>query len=158
MIAVVQRVSEAAVRVGGEAVGRIGTGLVVLVAVHRADAEADVAWTANKLAGMRIFRGDGDAKHFDLDVRQAGGAILLVSNFTVAAQTRRGRRPSFDAAASPERGRELFDKLVDETRALGVTVETGRFGADMHVSLVNDGPVTVIVDSRAERPASAGNG
>lgn len=147
MIAVVQRVSEAAVRVGAETVGRIGPGLLMLAAVHATDTDADVAWTANKIAGLRLFRG-GDDKHFDLDVKQAGGSVLLVSNFTVAARTRQGRRPSFDAAASPERGRELFDRLVGAVRAQEVPVETGRFGADMHVSLVNDGPVTVIVDSR----------
>ena len=147
MIAVVQRVTEAAVVVGDETVGRIGPGLLVLAAVHKTDTDADVAWTANKLVALRLFR-HGD-KHFELDVKQAGGSVLLVSNFTVAAATRRGRRPSFDAAAPPERGRELFDRLVDAVRALGVPVETGRFGADMRVSLVNDGPVTVIVDSRA---------
>jgi D-tyrosyl-tRNA(Tyr) deacylase len=106
-----------------------------------------VTWTANKLAGLRIFR-NGD-KYFDADVKQVGGAILLVSNFTVAANTREGRRPSFIAAAETERGRELFDQLAEAVRALDVAVETGRFGADMLVSLVNDGPVTVIVDSTA---------
>ena len=148
MIAVVQRVSEASVVVGGETVGRIGPGLAVLAAVHRTDTPADIAWTANKLVGLRIFR-NGD-KYFDADVRQVGGSILLVSNFTVAANTREGRRPSFIAAAETERGRELFDQLVAAVRALGVTVETGRFGADMLVSLVNDGPVTVIVDSTSK--------
>ena len=147
MIAVVQRVSEASVVVAGETVGRIGPGLLVLAAVHRTDTPADITWTANKLVGLRIFR-NGD-KYFDADVKQVGGAILLVSNFTVAANTREGRRPSFIAAAETERGRELFDQLVDAVRALGVPVETGRFGADMLVSLVNDGPVTVIVDSTA---------
>ena len=145
MIAVVQRVTEASVVVEGETVGKIGAGLVVLAAVHRSDTEADVTWTANKLAGLRIFR-NGD-KYFDADVKQIGGSILLVSNFTVAANTREGRRPSFIAAAETERGRELFDQLVATVRGLGVSVETGRFGADMLVSLVNDGPVTVIVDS-----------
>ena len=145
MIAVVQRVSEASVTVAGEVVGRIGPGLAVLAAVHRTDTPADVAWTANKLAALRIFR-NGD-KYFDADVRQVSGSILLVSNFTVAADTRGGRRPSFIAAAETERGRELFDQLVEAVRALGVPVETGRFGADMLVSVVNDGPVTVIVDS-----------
>ncbi len=150
MIAVVQRVTEAAVRVGEEEVGRIGAGLLVLAAVHKADAEADVAWLAAKLATLRIFR-NGD-KHFDLDVKQAGGSVLLVSNFTVAAATRQGRRPSFDAAADPARGRALFDQLVEAVGALGVSVETGRFGTDMQVTIVNDGPVTVIVDSRAGKP------
>ena len=128
MIAVVQRVSEASVTVDGEVVGRIGPGLLVLAAVHRTDTDSDITWTANKLAGLRIFR-NGD-KYFDADVKQAGGSILLVSNFTVAANTREGRRPSFIAAAE---------------------TETGRFGADMLVSLVNDGPVTVIVDSTEGR-------
>ena len=151
MIAVVQRVTDASVVVSGETVGAIGPGLLVLAAVHRADSDTDVAWTANKLVGLRIFRSPDGEKHFDLDVKQAGGSVLLVSNFTVAAATRQGRRPSFDAAAEPERGRQLFDRLVDAVRATGVTVETGRFGADMRVSLVNDGPVTVIVDSRAAK-------
>jgi D-tyrosyl-tRNA(Tyr) deacylase len=145
VIAVVQRVTEASVTVGGEVVGRIGGGLVVLVAVDDLDELPDVAWTAGKLTGLRVFR-SGD-KHFDLDVRAAGGSVLLVSNFTVAAETRKGRRPSFDAAAGPEQGRALFDALVVAVRAAGVAVETGRFGADMSVALVNDGPATFIIDS-----------
>jgi D-tyrosyl-tRNA(Tyr) deacylase len=147
MIAVVQRVSEASVTVDGEVVGRIGPGLAVLAAVHRTDTVTDITWTANKLVGLRIFR-NGD-KYFDADVKQVGGSILLVSNFTVAAATREGRRPSFIAAAETGRGREVFDELVKAVRATGVSVETGRFGADMLVSIVNDGPVTVIVDSRS---------
>ena len=149
MIAVVQRVSEASVVVDGRAVGQIGAGLLALVAVHKTDAAADVTRTANKLCSLRIFRG-GD-KHFDLDLKQAGGSVLLVSNFTVAAQTRQGRRPSFDEAADPETGRRLFDQLVEAVRAAGAPVQTGEFGADMLVSLANDGPVTVVVDSRGNR-------
>jgi D-tyrosyl-tRNA(Tyr) deacylase len=149
MIAVVQRVSEASVTVDGRTVGRIGVGLLVLAAVHKTDSATDVSWTASKLCTLRIFRG-GD-KHFELDVKQANGSVLLVSNFTVAAQTRHGRRPSFDEAADPETGRKLFDELVQAVRATGVPVETGEFGADMLVSLVNDGPVTVILDSRGSR-------
>lgn len=145
MIAVVQRVAEASVRVGHEIVGSIGAGLVALVAVCADDTQADVDWMARKLTGLRIFR-NGD-KHFDLDVKQAGGSVLLVSNFTVAAATRQGRRPSFEAAADPQKGSELFAALVVAVRGSGVHVETGRFRADMRVSLVNDGPVTVIVDS-----------
>lgn len=148
MIAVVQRVSEAKVEVAGEVVGRIGVGLLVLVSVHATDTPADVAWTAAKLTSLRLFR-NGD-KHFDLDVREIGGAMLLVSNFTVAAKTRQGRRPSFDAAADPATGRRLFDDLVSAVRQLGVPAETGRFGADMAVSLVNDGPATFIVDRSAD--------
>jgi D-tyrosyl-tRNA(Tyr) deacylase len=145
LIAVVQRVSEASVTVGQEAAGRIGPGLLALVAVCNDDAPADVEWMARKLVGIRLFPA-GD-KHFDLDVREAGGSILLVSNFTVAASTRQGRRPSFDAAADAQTGGELFAALVEAVRATGVPTETGRFHADMRVSLVNDGPVTVIVDS-----------
>lgn len=148
MISVLQRVTEAQVVVAGEVVARIGGGLLALAAVHATDTEADVAWTAAKTVGLRIFR-SGD-KHFDVDVRQAGGSVLLVSNFTVAAQTRHGRRPSFDPAAPPEKGRELFDSLVAAVRAQGVPVQTGVFGADMAVSLVNDGPATFIIDSRKE--------
>jgi D-aminoacyl-tRNA deacylase len=149
MIAVVQRVTLASVTVGGRTVGEIGAGLIALVAVHKTDATDDVTWTANKLCTLRIFRGGG--KHFELDVKQVGGSVLLVSNFTVAAQTRQGRRPSFDEAADPETGRRLFDQLVEAVRALGVPVQTGEFGADMLVSLANDGPVTVVVDSRSGR-------
>ena len=147
MIAIVQRVLEASVTVDGEVVGRIGPGMVALVAVHETDTPKDVAWTANKLIGLRIFRNPEGDKHFDLDVKQVNGSMLLVSNFTVAAQTRQGRRPSFDAAAGGEKGRELFDALVDTLRVAGVTVETGRFGASMKVALVNDGPATFIVDT-----------
>jgi D-tyrosyl-tRNA(Tyr) deacylase len=150
VIAVVQRVTEASVVVDGAVVGRVGGGLLALVAVHATDEPADVEWTAAKLVALRIFR-SGD-KHFEADVRQAGGSVLLVSNFTVAARTRQGRRPSFDDAAPPPKGRELYDALVAAVRAQGVDVQTGVFGADMTLSLVNDGPVTVIVDSR--KPAA----
>ena len=151
MIAVVQRVSEASVTVAGEVVGLIGPGLLALVAVHASDTEKDLIWTANKLASLRVFRSEDGDKHFDLDVRQVNGSILLVSNFTVAAQTRQGRRPSFDQAAPPERGRELFDAFVNAVRAQGVPVATGRFGADMKVSLINDGPATFLLDSTDSR-------
>jgi D-tyrosyl-tRNA(Tyr) deacylase len=147
MIAVVQRVLEAAVTVDGETVGRIGPGLLALVAVVKSDTDAEVAWMANKLTALRIFRSADGVKHFDLDVKTAGGSLLLVSNFTVAGRTRQGRRPSLDDAASPEKARGLFDALVADVRASGVPTETGRFAADMKVSLVNDGPVTFIVDT-----------
>jgi D-tyrosyl-tRNA(Tyr) deacylase len=149
MITVVQRVSEAKVLVGGEVVGVIGPGLLALAAVVRDDTQRDVDWTAAKLAALRIFRsGEGaGAKHFDKDVREAGGSILLVSNFTVAASTRQGRRPSLDRAAEPALAEAIFARLVEATWAHGVPVETGRFAADMKVSLVNDGPATFILDS-----------
>ena len=146
MIAVVQRVSEAAVRVEAAIVGTIGPGLVALVAVCQDDTDADVKWTARKIVELRIF--PNADKHFDLDVKSAGGSILLVSNFTVAAATRQGRRPSFDAAADAQKGEQLFAALVDAIRNTGAPVQTGRFRADMKVQLVNDGPVTLILDSR----------
>jgi D-tyrosyl-tRNA(Tyr) deacylase len=147
MRAVVQRVGEGRVTVAGRTVGEIGGGLWALVAVTREDDGSDVAWMAAKLTGLRVFR-NGE-KHFDRSVTETGGAILLVSNFTVAADTRKGRRPSLDAAAAPEQARALFDALVTAIRAAGVTVATGEFGGDMRVALVNDGPATFIVDSRA---------
>jgi D-tyrosyl-tRNA(Tyr) deacylase len=147
MIAVVQRVTEASVSVGDEIVGRIGKGLAILLAVHETDGPAEVEYVGTKLAGLRIFP-NGD-KGFDLDVTQFGGRILLISNFTVAADTRKGRRPSFDAAAKPEKARTLFDAVADRLRQAGVAVETGRFGADMLVDIKNDGPVTVIVSTGA---------
>jgi len=161
MIAVVQRVLEARVTVEGKVVGEIGAGMLVLVAVEVGDEAKDVAWMASKLLTMRIFA-QGD-KYFDLDLAQmaaaagASSGILLVSNFTVAADTSSGRRPSLSNAAPPAQGRELFDALVAEVRkqaggagGTGVRVETGAFGADMRVSLVNDGPVTFLVQSREE--------
>jgi D-tyrosyl-tRNA(Tyr) deacylase len=153
MIAVVQRVSEARVTVDGRTVGEIGPGLMVLAAVEKNDTTADIEWTASKLVSLRIFR-NGD-KHFDLDVKQVGGALLLVSNFTVAAETSKGRRPSLQGAAPPEKGRELFDLFVAAVKRLGVEVQTGEFGADMKVSLTNDGPVTFLVQSPpADHPVS----
>ena len=149
MIGVVQRVVEAKVESDGVIVGRVARGLAVLLSVHADDTPADVAWTAAKLAGLRLF--PQAEKNYHLDVTEAGGAILLVSNFTVAAVTRQGRRPSFDAAAKGDVGRALFDSLVDTLRGQGVRVETGAFGADMLVHLVNDGPATFIVDSREAR-------
>jgi len=146
MICVIQRVSEASVAVGGQIVARIQQGMVVLAAVHATDQEHDVAWTAKKLAGLRMFA-NGE-RNFDRDVSEIGGSILLVSNFTVAADARKGRRPSLDSAADPSVGREKFDQLTAAVRALGVNVETGQFGADMQVALVNDGPVTFLLDSR----------
>jgi D-tyrosyl-tRNA(Tyr) deacylase len=149
VIAVVQRVSAGSVKANGNTVGEIGRGLVVLAAVHADDTEKDGQWMAEKLAGLRIFP-QGE-KNFDLDVKQIGGGILLVSNFTVAADTRSGRRPSLSGAAGPERGRELFEKFVEAVRAQGVTVATGEFGADMSVEIANDGPSTFLVDSRTAR-------
>jgi D-aminoacyl-tRNA deacylase len=147
MIAIVQRVTEAEVSVAGKVVGRIDRGLLVLAAVTRDDTPAEAEWMAGKLATLRIFRAEG--KHFEADVTQVGGAILLVSNFTVAARTRHGRRPSLDAAAEPSRAQEIFDQLVAAVSKLNIPVATGQFGGDMRVSLTNEGPATFIVDSAA---------
>lgn len=151
MKAVVQRVLEGRVIVDGRTVGEIGPGMVVLAAVEKDDTSVDIDWTAAKLVGLRIFRSDDGAKHFDRDVTQVDGGILLVSNFTVAGETKKGRRPSLERAAPPDRGRELFDAFVAAVRkAAGdqIRVAIGEFGADMKVELVNDGPVTFVVESR----------
>jgi D-tyrosyl-tRNA(Tyr) deacylase len=145
MICIVQRVTEASVTVEGETVGKIGAGMLVLAAVERGDTSAEAEWTASKLATLRIFR--CCEKHFDVDVKTIGGAVLLVSNFTVAAATRKGRRPSFDPAAEPQDAERIFDDLVRAVRALDITVETGRFRTAMLVSLVNDGPATFVVQT-----------
>ena len=148
MIAVVQRVIEARVVVEEKVVGEIGNGLLVLAAVETGDTEEQLKWMAGKLIGLRIFRNpQSPEKHFDLDVQQVGGSILLVSNFTVAAETRKGRRPSLGGALSPDAAAAMFERFVQFVRATGVKVETGTFGASMKVSLVNDGPATFIVDT-----------
>lgn len=147
MIAVVQRVSSAKVVVDGEIVGQVGKGLCVLAAVHKTDTADDVQWMASKLAEMRVFP-VGD-QNFHIDIRQAGGTILLISNFTVAAATHLGRRPTLEAAADAETGRELFDQLLSKVAELGVAVQTGKFRVHMDVTIENDGPITFVVDSRA---------
>jgi D-tyrosyl-tRNA(Tyr) deacylase len=140
MIAVIQRVSRAEVAVDGESVGKIGRGILALVAVERGDTEAQAERLAERVLGYRIF-GDAEDK-MNLSVRDIGGGLLLVSQFTLAADTKKGMRPSFTPAADPETGRRLFDCFVEKVRARHSPVETGRFGADMQVELVNDGPVT----------------
>jgi D-tyrosyl-tRNA(Tyr) deacylase len=149
MITIVQRVSEAKVVVDGEIAGAIGPGLLALAAVVKGDTDRDLEWTAAKLVALRIFRSDDGQKHFDKDVREIGGSILLVSNFTVSASTKQGRRPSLDRAADPATAQAMFAKFVDAVKAQQVPVETGRFAADMKVSLTNDGPATFILDSTA---------
>lgn len=145
MKAVVQRVSHAQVVVDGSVVGRIDRGIVALVAVEASDGQSQCDWMASKIAALRIFP-DGD-KAFDKDVRDIGGAVLLISNFTVAGDCRKGRRPSLDGAMAPALAEPVFGKLIEALRAQNVRVETGRFGADMQVSLTNDGPVTFIIET-----------
>jgi D-aminoacyl-tRNA deacylase len=149
MRAVVQRVSRADVTVDGAVVGSIGAGLLVLLGVAGGDGEAEAAAIADKIAGLRIFP-DEDGK-MNRSVVESAGSVLLVSQFTLLADTRRGRRPSFDAAAHPDAAEPLVDRAALELVERGVPVETGRFGARMLVSLVNDGPVTLVLDASRGR-------
>ena len=146
MRAVVQRVSEARVRVGDRLTGEIARGLVVLVGIGRDDGPEDVRYVAGKIRDARIFQAD-NGKPMDRSVVDAGGAILVVSQFTLYGDMRKGRRPSFDAAAAPENARSLYEDLVRELRAVPLPVATGEFQATMRVELVNDGPVTILIDS-----------
>ncbi len=141
MIAILQRVRQARVEVGGETVGQIGVGLLVLVCAERGDTEAQADRLLAKMLKLRIF-GDADGK-MNRSVQDVGGGLLLVSQFTLAADTTGGNRPSFTQAAAPDEGRRLFDHLVARARAAHPVVQTGRFAADMQVHLVNDGPVTI---------------
>ena len=141
---VVQRVADAEVSVDGRTVGKIGPGMVVLAGVEVGDGQDQVEAAAAKLVGLRFF--DDEQARMNLDVRQSGGAVLLVSQFTLAASTRKGRRPSFDRAALPEVAEPLLETLRLRLEAAGVQVECGRFGARMRVDLVNDGPVTFVLD------------
>jgi D-tyrosyl-tRNA(Tyr) deacylase len=147
--AVVQRVSSARVRVGDRVAGEIGPGLLVLVGVARDDGPEDVRFVAGKIRDMRVFEG-ADGKPHDRSVVDAGGAVLVVSQFTLYGDVRRGRRPSFDAAAPPALARDLYADLVRELREAPLRVETGEFQAMMRVELVNDGPITILVDSRRQ--------
>ena len=145
MRAVLQRVRRARVLVEGDAVGAIEGGLLVLLGVAPTDSADQVRWMADKVVGLRIFA-DEDGK-MNRDVREAGGAVLVVSQFTLLGDCKKGRRPSFLGAAGPEVAVPLYEAFVAAVRAHGVRVETGRFGADMQVELVNDGPVTLILDA-----------
>lgn len=141
--------SEASVAVDGEVVGRVGRGLLALVGVAATDTAETSAQMARKVAGIRLFPSpnDPERKPIDADLHSAGGAVLAVSQFTLCADTSRGRRPSFTGAARPETAAPLFEVFVAGLRAEGIVVECGRFGAHMHVTLTNDGPVTIVLDS-----------
>ena len=146
MRAVLQRVTRAAVRVGGETVGEISAGLLVLLGVARDDSEADARYLAEKVLRLRVF--DDAEGRMNLSVTEAGGALLVVSQFTLYGDARRGRRPSWVEAAPPEAARSLYEFFVAEARRAGARVETGSFRRMMEVELVNDGPVTILLDSR----------
>jgi D-aminoacyl-tRNA deacylase len=145
MRAVVQRVSRARVTVNGETTGEIGRGLLVLLGVGAGDTQTDADYLAEKTIGLRIFEDAGGK--MNLSVAEVSGALLVVSQFTLYGDARRGKRPSFDAAAPPEQARELYEYFVEKVRAAGLRSETGRFQETMQVELVNEGPVTILLDS-----------
>ena len=146
MKALLQRVTGASVSVAGEVVGKIGRGVVVFVGVASGDSERDVQYLAQKTVNLRIFA--DDMGRFNLSALEIEGELLVVSQFTLLADARRGRRPSFVEAAPPEQAEELFERFVTEVRATGLKVETGRFQQYMQVEIHNDGPVTILLDSR----------
>ena len=147
MRAVLQRVSQARVVVAGEPIGQIGHGLLILLGVERSDTLEQAQWLADKVVGLRIFN-DADGK-MNRDVAEVGGAVLVVSQFTLYGDCRKGRRPSFIEAAPPEIAIPLYEAFVAAIKAQGIPTATGRFGAMMQVELINDGPVTLIVDSKS---------
>lgn len=149
MKAVIQRVGEAGVSVEGKTVGRIGRGMAVLLGVERGDGERDAQWLAEKIGNLRIF--EDQAGKMNLSLLETGGELLAVSQFTLAGNCAKGRRPSFDSAAPPEEAKRLYEYFVERLRSMGIKVETGIFQAMMQVSLVNDGPVTFILESRGNR-------
>jgi D-aminoacyl-tRNA deacylase len=146
MRAVAQRVRRAQVSVEREVIGAIGPGLLVLLGITHEDTPAEAKWLAEKLVGLRLFA-DAEGK-LNRDLAEVGGAMLIVSQFTLYGDCRKGRRPSFIAAAPPSLALPLYEAFVDAVKALGIPTAMGRFGADMEVELVNDGPVTLIVDSK----------
>jgi len=148
MRAVVQRVSRAKVTVNGWTSGEIGQGLLILLGVGQGDTEADASYLAEKIAGLRIFE-DAEGK-MNRSVADVGGSVLAVSQFTLYGDVRRGKRPSFDAAASPDEARRLYEFFVQRIQGLGLRCETGRFREMMQVELVNEGPVTILLDSGKE--------
>ena len=145
MRVVIQRVTEARVRIEGETVGEIGQGFLVLIGVEEGDGEKDFQYIATKVPNLRIFE-DENGK-MNLSLMDVGGQLLAVSQFTLLGDARSSRRPSFTQAARPETANPMYERLVEYWRGMGITVETGRFGADMQVGLVNDGPVTILMDS-----------
>ena len=150
MRALVQRVSEAAVRVDGQTIGQCGVGLLILICAMRGDTAAQAEHLVQKIAKMRIFK--DEAGKMNRALVDIGGAALVVSQFTLAADTRTGNRPGFSQAADPETGRALYEHFAQSLAVLGPKVETGQFGADMKVALTNDGPVTIWLDTEASAP------
>ncbi|HHV93768.1 MAG TPA: D-tyrosyl-tRNA(Tyr) deacylase [Firmicutes bacterium] len=156
MRALIQRVKKAEVAVDGEVIGSIGPGMLVLLGVAADDTEWDVQWLAQKTANLRIF--DDGAGKMNLSLLDTGGEALIVSQFTLYGDCRRGRRPSFDKAAPPDRAEALYKLFVEQMKRLGVRTATGRFQAMMNVTLENSGPVTVLVESESARPQEKTSG
>ncbi len=148
MRAVVQRVSKASVTVAGKVTGAIESGFLVLLGVADGDTPADLDWMVNKVIGLRVF--EDDEGKMNCSIQNVGGSMLIVSQFTLLGDCRKGRRPSFVHAARPEVANEVYEQFCDEVRSEGITVETGRFQQHMDVELVNDGPVTLLLDSRKD--------
>ena len=147
MIAVIQRVSEASVAIDEQVKSAIGKGFMILLGIEETDSEEDIQWLSRKIVNMRLF--NDDAGVMNLSLLEAGGDILLVSQFTLHASTKKGNRPSYIKAAKPDIAIPLYEKMIAQlTVALGKEIKTGEFGADMQVSLVNDGPVTILIDSK----------
>jgi D-tyrosyl-tRNA(Tyr) deacylase len=146
MRAVVQRALRAEVRISGEVVGRIGRGFLVLLGAGQGDSDEDVAWLAEKIATLRVF--SDEAGHMNLALAEVSGAVLVVSQFTLYGDCRKGRRPSFASAMAPAPAEALYERFLAALRERALPVESGRFGADMQVELVNDGPVTLLLDSK----------
>ena len=146
MRAVVQRVSQASVTADGECVGRIGDGFLVLLGVAEEDTQKDVIWLSGKVAGLRVF--DDDQGRMNRDLKDVNGSVLVVSQFTLMGDCRKGRRPAFITAARPEKADSLYQSFVAELRGRGLAVETGQFQSEMHVDLTNHGPVTLLLDSQ----------
>ena len=146
MRAVIQRVKESSVKVDRQTIGRIGKGLLVLLGVAEGDTPSDAGYLANKIVNLRIFEDDGAKMNRSL--LSIGGEMLVVSQFTLLGDCRKGRRPSFTAAAGPPKASELYDDFVQQVRRLGISVETGRFQTTMEVAIINDGPVTLVLESR----------
>ena len=146
MRAVVQRVSRASVTVNGQVTGQIGVGFLVLIGMANGDGPADIEYVSTKVRDLRVFD-DGECR-LNLSLKEAGGSVLVVSQFTLLGDVRKGRRPSYDEAAKPEAAEALYLEVIARLRSFGLTVEAGVFRAQMHVELVNDGPVTILIDSR----------
>jgi len=145
MIAVLQRVTTGKVKIGDRIVGDIDNGLVILLGVHRDDKEEDIIFLADKVIGLRVF--DDNNGKMNISLQDSEGSVLVISQFTLCGDWRKGRRPSFTKAADPDKGKLLYDGFIDAVRSRGINVETGEFGAAMDVSLVNSGPVTFVLDS-----------